>query len=212
MSGLISLQLANEPGVPYSAGRFSSLTAAAVDMYSTTELVFARPAAGWRRDRPGGGGALRSGQPGPGPGRGRTPVVTAYEPHRRYAVSPTELRRNAGLVVRGRAGRRGHASDRVPRGHANRRPDRLARCRAALRRARPEPRPPPRHREPWPRSGDGRGPAPGPGSVDDHGVMVIFAGRRRGGAPLGEAFGRQVPSSPLSRSSGDQRSWRRGAR
>jgi hypothetical protein len=66
MSGLISLQLANEPGVPYSAGRFSSLTAAAVDMYSTTELVFARPAAGWRRDRPGGGRALRSGQPGPG--------------------------------------------------------------------------------------------------------------------------------------------------
>jgi hypothetical protein len=41
MSGLISLQLANKPGVPYSAGRF------------------------------------------------KTPVVTEYEPHRRYAVSPT---------------------------------------------------------------------------------------------------------------------------
>jgi hypothetical protein len=27
----------------------------------------------------------------PGHRRGRTPVVTAYEPHRRYAVSPTEL-------------------------------------------------------------------------------------------------------------------------
>jgi hypothetical protein len=93
MSGLISLQLANEPGVPYSAGCFSSLTAAAVDMYlTTTELVFARPAAGWRRDRPGGGRALRSGQPGPrAPAVEEPPVVTAYEPHRRYAVSPTEL-------------------------------------------------------------------------------------------------------------------------
>jgi hypothetical protein len=48
MSGLISLQLANEPGVPYSAG-----------------------------PRP--------------PAVEDPPVVRAYEPHRRYAVSPTEL-------------------------------------------------------------------------------------------------------------------------
>jgi hypothetical protein len=58
----------------------------------TPELVFARPAAGWRRDRPGGGRALRSGQPGSrAPAVEEPPVVTAYEPHRRYAVSPTEL-------------------------------------------------------------------------------------------------------------------------
>jgi hypothetical protein len=56
MSGLISLQLANEPGVPYSAGRFSSLTAAAVDMYLThhrlrasCRWLAARPARRWAR-------------------------------------------------------------------------------------------------------------------------------------------------------------------
>jgi len=69
------LKLANEPGVPYSAGRFSSLTAAAVDNTSRApELVFARPAAGWRRDRPGGWGrASRWSTRSPGTGRGRIP-------------------------------------------------------------------------------------------------------------------------------------------
>ena len=98
-----------------------------------------------------------------------------------------------------------HGPRRTPVSHAARRPDRLARHRAALRRARPELRPPPRRREHWPRSRRPQRPSTGTGSVDDHGVMVIFAGRRRGGAPQGEAIGRQGPSSPRSRASGDQR-------
>ena len=47
MSGLISLQLANEPGVPYSAGRFSSLTAAAADMYLTHPRARLRASRRW---------------------------------------------------------------------------------------------------------------------------------------------------------------------
>ena len=70
MSGLISLQLANEPGVPYSAGRFNSPPQPSTCTSGTPELAFARPAAGWRRDRPSGGRALRRGQPGP-----RAPAV-----------------------------------------------------------------------------------------------------------------------------------------
>jgi hypothetical protein len=52
MSGLISLQLANEPGVPYSAGRFSSLTAAAVDMYLTHPRARLRASCRWLAARP----------------------------------------------------------------------------------------------------------------------------------------------------------------
>ena len=93
MSGLISLQLANEPGVPYSAGRFSSLTAAAVDMYLTHHRARLRASCRWLAARPARRWARASkwSTRSPGTGRGRTPVVTAYEPHRRYAVSPTEL-------------------------------------------------------------------------------------------------------------------------
>jgi len=88
MSGLISLQLANEPGVPYSAGRFSSLTAAAVDMYLThhrarlrasCRCLAARPARRWAR-------ASKWSTRSPGTGRGRTPRgdgVRAAPPLRR---------------------------------------------------------------------------------------------------------------------------------
>jgi len=47
MSGLISPQLANEPGVPYNVGRFSSLTAAAVDMYLTHHRAPLRASCRW---------------------------------------------------------------------------------------------------------------------------------------------------------------------
>jgi hypothetical protein len=74
MSGLISLQLANEAGVPYSAGRFSGLAAAAVDMYLTHPKSPSRvvPLAGgvtgrrWAR-------ASKWSTRSPGTGRGRTP-------------------------------------------------------------------------------------------------------------------------------------------
>ena len=52
MSGLISLQLANEPGVPYNVGRFSSLTAAAVDMYLTYHRAPLRASCRWLAARP----------------------------------------------------------------------------------------------------------------------------------------------------------------
>jgi hypothetical protein len=92
MSGLISLQLANEPGVPYSAGRFSSLTAAAVDMHLTHP-----PSSSSHVLPPAGGatgpavGALRSGQPGPGHRPWKNPVVTAYEAASPRRHRPTEL-------------------------------------------------------------------------------------------------------------------------
>lgn len=52
MSGLISLQLANEPGVPYNVGRFSSLTAAAVDLYLTHHRAPLRASCRWLAARP----------------------------------------------------------------------------------------------------------------------------------------------------------------
>lgn len=46
------LKLANEPGVPYSAGRFSSLTAAAVDNYLTRPRARLRASCCWLAARP----------------------------------------------------------------------------------------------------------------------------------------------------------------
>ena len=68
MSGLISLQLANEPGLPYSAGRFSSLTAATVDKYLTDPRARLRASCRWLAARPTDpavGARLRRGQPDP---------------------------------------------------------------------------------------------------------------------------------------------------
>ena len=214
MSGLTSLQLANEPGVPYSAGRFSSLTAAAADMYLTHPRARLRASRRWLAAATApavGARASKWSTRSPGTGRGRTPRgdgVRAAPPLRHqpdrafagtlvwsYEVEPDgegTLLTESHEVTRP-VGRIGWlviepllgAHDRssdLRRGIANH-------GRGSRRRQRPS-----------------------TGPADDHGVMVIFAGRRRGGAPLGKAFGPQVPSSPLSRSSGDQRSWRRGAR
>ena len=76
MSGLISLQLANEPGVPYSAGRFSSLTAAAADMYLTHPRARLRASRRWLAAATApavGARASKWSTRSPGTGRGRTP-------------------------------------------------------------------------------------------------------------------------------------------
>ena len=88
ISGLISLQLANEPGVPYSAGRFSSLTAAVVDMYLTHHRARLRASCRWLAPRPARRWARASkwSTRSPGTGRGRTPRgdgVRAAPPLRR---------------------------------------------------------------------------------------------------------------------------------
>jgi hypothetical protein len=151
MCGLISPQLATSQASPTAWAASTALPPQPSTCTSrTTELVFARPAAAGGDPRWARASKWSTRSPGTGPG-----MVTAYEPHRRYA-----------------------------------------RHRAALRRARPELRPPPRHREPWPRSRRRQRPSTGTGSVDDHGVMLIFAGRRRGGAPLGSlrAAGPELPA------------------
>ena len=76
MSGLTSLQLANEPGVPYSAGRFSSLTAAAADMYLTHPRARLRASRRWLAAATApavGARASKWSTRSPGTGRGRTP-------------------------------------------------------------------------------------------------------------------------------------------
>jgi hypothetical protein len=162
--------------------------------HAPPELVLARPAAGWRCDRPGSGRAPKWST------RSRAPAVE--EPRGdgvrgRITATPSPDRAFAGTLVWSYEVEPDGEGTLLtsPTGHATRRPDRLARHRAALRRARPEIRPP-RHRESLDALRRGQRPSTGTGSVDDHRVMVIFAGRRRGGAPLGQAFRAADPELP----------------